>query len=454
MILDKAFSKLSDFTFFPISLGEENIQPPLRFQSVINLAVPPHSVVKMDPHMVRAFCAANEESLRIWCSLLRIILYNFKKFHKMFALCVKIVNDKDEISKQYGLEQEETGLPNNKFLQARLSTYSNINQSFNDFFKIRLRRWGENDANCAHLVKMGPRLLQTYRQRLAACALNYQLSPEDAATGNEDSTLTDGNLAEMVRQKYARESSLYSGAGVRESARQYARLPAVARARSVSQIQAHIANRQGSLSCSQVSLVPADQFRSSVGDLGFVSGRADVGRTLSMNELNAVDQKLAASSTQSLNASQCISSLLNPLRWSRRNIDEAVTPQPMRRIASRKGPAARKCNRSTGNLHRPHSISPSSSVFFLPPANCDASARTSAAVEDDIMTTSQHNLQEPMNQSQTLQIPATPMLINNSGQQQRPGGPLMPHSPRRSGHFAGIRPQLLPSQLSPTGEII
>ncbi|VDL16388.1 unnamed protein product [Hymenolepis diminuta] len=330
----------------------------------------PHSVVKMDPHMVRAFCAANEESLRIWCSLLRIIL-------------------------------------------------------------------------------MGPRLLQTYRQRLAACALNYQLSPEDTATGNEDSTLTDGNLAEMVRQKYARESNLYSGAGVRESARQYARLPAVARARSVSQIQAHIANRQGSLSCSQVSLIPADQFRSSVGDLGFVSGRADVGRTLSMNELNAVDQKLAASSTQSLNASQCISSLLNPLRWSRRNIDEAVTPQPMRRVASRKGPAARKCNRSTGNLHRPHSISPSSSVFFLPPANCDASARTSAAVEDDIMTTSQHNLQEPMNQSQTLQIPATPMLINNSGQQQRPGGPPMPHSPRRSGHFAGIRPQLLPSQLSP-----
>ncbi|VDO10333.1 unnamed protein product [Rodentolepis nana] len=296
---------------------------------------------------------------------------------------------------------------------------------------------------------MGPRLLQTYRQRLAACAMNYQLSVDDVVAANEDGTLTDGSMAEMVRHKYARESNLYSGAGVRESARQYARLPAIARARSVSQIQAHIANRLGSLSCSQVSLIPTDQFRSSVGDLGFVSGRADVGRTSSMNELNAVEQKLSASSTQSLNASKCISSLLNPLRWSRRNIDETTTQQPMHRTVSRKGPAARKCNRSSGNLHRPHSISPSSSVFFLPPANGNESARTSAAVEDDIMTSSQHNLQDPLTQSQTLQVPATPMLINNSVQHQQRGTPLMSHSPRRSDHFAGIRPQLLPSQLSP-----
>lgn len=129
-------------------------------------------------------------------------------------------------------------------------------------------------------VQMGPRLLQNYRQRLAACALNYQLSG-DCVTGDEEGLVAPGrtdaeasanHLAELVRQKYARESNVYSGAGVRESARQYAKLPAIARARSVSQIQAHIATHQGSLSCSQFSLGSADRLGASVGDLGFVSG--------------------------------------------------------------------------------------------------------------------------------------------------------------------------------------
>ncbi|KAM7537895.1 hypothetical protein Aperf_G00000069472 [Anoplocephala perfoliata] len=335
----------------------------------------PHSVVTMDPQMVRAFCAANEESLRIWCSLLRIVL-------------------------------------------------------------------------------IGPRLLQNYKQRLAACALNYQLSPDDVAAGfSEEGGVGPGNFVEMVRHKYARESNHYSGAGVRESARQYARLPVIARARSVSQIQAHIASRQGSLTCSQASLTPPERIGASVGDLGFVSGRTDVGRTSSMNELGTDNRKTAASSTQSLNASQRISSLLNLLRWSRRNINESTTPQPTHRSASRKGPAARKCNRSSGNLYRPPSISPSSSVFFLPPASGDASARTSAAMEEDLMNTSQHNQQPSLSQSQQLQPPTTPILLNSSGTQQRingrPGHSSTPQSPKHSSHFAGIRPQLLPSQLSP-----
>ncbi|KAL5110635.1 Ras-associated and pleckstrin homology domains-containing protein 1 [Taenia crassiceps] len=334
----------------------------------------PHSVVTMDPHMVRAFCAANEESLRIWCSLLRIIL-------------------------------------------------------------------------------TGPRLLQNYRQRLAACALNYQLSG-DCAMGDEegllalegtDTEVSANHLAELVRQKYARESNVYSGAGVRESARQYAKLPAIARARSVSQIQAHIATHQGSLSCSQFSLGPADRLGASEGDLGFVSGRTDVGRTSSMSELCIDERKAKTSSTQSLNASQRLTCLLNPLRWSRRNINEATTPQPMRRSTARKGPAARKCNRSSGSLHRPPSISPSSSVFFLPHIE-DSSTRTSAAVEEEqLISLNQRQQQLQVQQPQLQQHPT----LMYSSQRRQTTAPQTPQSPRRFGPFVGIRPQLLPSQPSP-----
>ncbi|CDS42397.1 growth factor receptor bound protein [Echinococcus multilocularis] len=331
----------------------------------------PHSVVTMDPHMVRAFCAANEESLRIWCSLLRIIL-------------------------------------------------------------------------------MGPRLLQNYRQRLAACALNYQV-PSDCAAGDEEglaalegtsAEASVNHLAGLVRHKYARESNVYSGAGVRESARQYAKLPAIARARSVSQIQAQIATHQGSLRCSQFSLGPADRLGASVGDLGFVSGRTDVGRTSSMNELCVDECRATTSSTQSLNASQRLTCLFNPLRWSRRNVNEATTPQPMRRSTARKGPAARKCNRSSSSLHRPPSISPSSSVFFLQNAE-DSSARVSAAVEEEQLNSmNQRQQQLEVQQSQPQQLPT----LTYPSQRRQTTAPQTPHLPR---HFAGIRPQLLPSQLSP-----
>lgn len=125
---------------------------------------------------------------------------------------------------------------------------------------------------------MGPRLLQNYRQRLAACALNYQLpnDPPGNIVGNLGTVAVTGietnQLADLVRHKYARESSVSSCTGIRESARNYAKLPAIARARSVSQIQAHIASHQGSLSYSQISLGPVDKLGASVGDLGFVSG--------------------------------------------------------------------------------------------------------------------------------------------------------------------------------------
>ncbi|VDK20289.1 unnamed protein product [Taenia asiatica] len=303
------------------------------------------------------------------------------------------------------------------------------------------------------VLKMGPRLLQNYRQRLAACALNYQLSG-DCATGDEeglvalDSTDAEAlanHLAELVRQKYARESNVYSGAGVRESARQYAKLPAIARARSVSQIQAHIATHQGSLSCSQFSLGPADRLGASVGDLGFVSGRTDVGRTSSMSELCVDERKATTSSTQSLNASRRLTCLLNPLRWSRRNVNEATTPQPMRRSTARKGPAARKCSRSNGSLHRPPSISPSSSVFFLPHAE-DLSTRTSAAVEEEQLNSlNQRQQQLQVQQPQPQQQPT----LMHSSQRRQITAPQTPQSPRRFGSFVGIRPQLLPSQPSP-----
>ncbi len=121
---------------------------------------------------------------------------------------------------------------------------------------------------------MGPRLLQNYRQRLAACALSYQAPPEgfdrEKTPVPYDSSSTT-SLLDLVRQRYARENTAY----VRESARQFSKLPAIARARSVSQIQHHIATRQGSLSYSQASLKPADSstdLGASTGDLGFVSG--------------------------------------------------------------------------------------------------------------------------------------------------------------------------------------
>ena len=175
-------------------------------------------------------------------------------------------------------------------------------------------------------------------------------------------------------------------------------------------------------------------------------GRTDVGRTSSMNELcTENDRKATTSSTQSLNATQRLSSLFNPLRWSRRNVNETTTtPQSVRRSTTRKGPAARKCNRSTGNLHRPSSISPASSVFFLSPAGEETSARTSATVDEE-QSNSMNYQGQPQSQ---LQQQSQPVLIGSAHRRQTTA-PQTPQTARQLGPFAGIRPQLLPSQLSP-----
>ena len=167
-----------------------------------------------------------------------------------------------------------------------------------------------------------------------------------------------------------------------------------------------------------------------------------------MDELCAErDRNATTSSTQSLNTTKRLSSLFNPLRWSRRNINEiTTTPQVMRRNTTRKGPAARKCNRSTGNLHRPPSISPSSSVFFLSPSGEDASGRTSATVDVEYPNSLSHEEQRLLKLQQHQQ--PQPVLIS-SLQRRQITAPQTPQIPRQFGPFAGIRPQLLPSQLSP-----
>lgn len=154
-----------------------------------------------------------------------------------------------------------------------------------------------------------------------------------------------------------------------------------------------------------------------------------MGRTSSLGELCPDGHQGGASSTQSLNVTQRLGSIFNPLRWSRRDVNDVSTPKPLQKNPSRnsKGPAARKCNRSSGgSLTRPQSISPASSVFFMPPTEDGSS---------DVSAEEAHHQQQQQYQQQ-------PVLASPSRQRQAP------QSPRFTGH-AGIRPQLLPSQLTP-----
>nr|VZI45123.1 unnamed protein product [Spirometra erinaceieuropaei] len=283
--------------------SKENTPTPFGF------VLKPYSVTTMEPKLIRAFCAASECSLRVWCSLIRIIL-------------------------------------------------------------------------------MGPSLLRNYQQRLAACALNYQV-PDNLScsgisftSGGNTNASNASSLLDLVRQKYAREGA----AALLESKHQQptgilARIPAIVRARSFSHIQQRL-QRPESLSFSQSSLKTADSFGElgggvggSASDLGFVSGRNDVGvgpRSKSLGELTSSEQRRLSGGDTGFGKRLGAFTLFNPLRWSRKDLkmkeDQHNQQQQARQGKqrySRKGPAARRCDRSLNSLNC-QSISPASSVFFLP----------------------------------------------------------------------------------------
>lgn len=243
---------------------------------------------------------------------------------------------------------------------------------------------------------MGPRLLENYRQRLAACFLNCQVPFETNADGSHfpASVSKSSSLVDLVRQKYAKETC--TGREVRETSRLFARTQSISRTHSFSQLQQKIAN-PGRFSFSQSSLKISDSYGdlgASSSDLGFVSGRNDVGRCTSLGELNQSDaaslnrssEKVGPElrqSTKSLNIGHKLGSLFNPLRWSRRDLNhsEKTIPTKVTPRYLRKGPAARRCDRSLSSLHR-QSVSPASSIFMLPSQGNGGDDTTGASTSD------------------------------------------------------------------------
>lgn len=179
-------------------------------------------------------------------------------------------------------------------------------------------------------------------------------------------------------------------------------------------------------------------------------GRTDVGRAQSLGELNTDGNSVNTSSTQSLNVSQRFGSLFNPLRWSRRDINAtngstAAVVAPRTLHHKGRGPAARKCHRSTSHLNNitncPQSISPASSVFFVPPATPPMISSPKGTAADDTTATKDF----------ALPVLFSPGREHRRSQQPPPPPPLSPRLGARFQHpgAVGGGGAILPSQLTP-----